>query len=814
VVDQVLAASVEADALNLLRSTERAKRLVLSIALRTLPGNHRDLQGASESRPHHPTLGDLSGARELQETVQDVYVRTLPADHADLQRALMNLAATLAMLGDLHGACALEEKVLEVRTRTLPDDHPDLQSIRANHALTIRALGDLAGARTLQEKVLEVFTRTLADDHPHLQLTRMNLAVTVKELGDLPRARVLEEKLLEVYSRTLPGDHPDLQRARLNLAATLYPLGDLAGARSLLEKALEVLSRTMPAEHPDLQLARDSLAITLRAVGDVASARSLQEKVLEVRSRTLPEDHPDLQKARQSLAITIGILGDLAGARELGEGARDPLAHVVRGPSRSAGGSSEPRRHAEAPRRPPGSAGPRGESAGGALAHAPGRSSRFAARSSEPRDDARPAREPHGIRTLQERVLEVRSRTLPDDQLDLQAVRGGIWPSRSLCNLRTPRRVHRDRQPMGRRKRRTRGTGMVRWSRPVPQPAPCNTDGDPQLFEPRGGRDASPPRTIRWAACSRRLRGSVCSRSIRTGSVRPSSFRKRLEVRRCPRPALRVPQQGSGLLDHRASARSSCDTRAARPDRSDHGVVRERAGATRGCWIASRGSGRQAVGRRRRSCSIRASTPSRCVKPREAPIAYRSYARSMVARGTPHARNGSPACVRSLFAEGAEPVTRRMPREPRSGASSWARLRRSSVPWSSGARHWVLPRGVVSRPARTRRDSTPPGEALRALVLDPLREALRGVDRVLVALDDVLNAVPLDALPAGDPWRVPDLPSDVPGPGPADHAPRVALSIFSCGGRRRVQPDCWRWAASIRFGRGANAPTPSIARSV
>ncbi len=42
------------------------------------------------------------------------------------------------------------------------------------------------------------------------------------------------------------------------------------------------------------------------------------------------------------------------------------------------------------------------------------------------------------------------------------------------------------------------------------------------------------------------------------------------------------------------------------------------------------------------------------------------------------------------------------------------------------------------------------GSALRALILDPLAPALSGATRWIVALDDVLHTVPLDALPDGD----------------------------------------------------------------
>jgi len=57
---------------------------------------------------------------------------------------------------------------------------------------------------------------------------------------------------------------------------------------------------------------------------------------------------------------------------------------------------------------------------------------------------------------------------------------------------------------------------------------------------------------------------------------------------------------------------------------------------------------------------------------------------------------------------------------------------------------------VTLAPAR---DAAVAGEALRHVVLDPLHESLAGANRIIVALDDVLHLVALDALPAGETWR-------------------------------------------------------------
>ena len=368
------------------RTASRARRVVLEVRSRTLPDEHPDLQSARFHLANSLyALGDLTGARALQEKVLDVFSRTLPDGHPNLQKARSFLAATLYKLGDLTAAKVLQEQVLEVDSRTLPDEHPDLQKARGNLALTRRKLGDLQGAMALQEKVLEVRTRTLPEGHPELQEARQKLADTLVSLGDHAGARLLEEQVLEVHARTMPDEHPDLQKARSRLAATLHSLGDLRGARELQEKALEVGSRTLPDEHPELQMARGNLAVTLSALGDLQGARALQEQVLQVRSRTLPEEHSELLKAREALAATLVALGDLQGARALQE-----QVHEVRT-------RTQPDEHPDLQRARLKLANTLRQL--GALERA---------------------------KELGEHVLELRSRTLPADHPDLQVARGNL----------------------------------------------------------------------------------------------------------------------------------------------------------------------------------------------------------------------------------------------------------------------------------------------------------------------------------------------------------------------------------------------------
>ena len=649
--------------------------------------------------------GDLRSAERAWRRVLEVRSRTLPDEHPDLQTTRRSLADTIYELGDLQGARRLEEKVLEVCSRTLPDNHPDLASARHSLAVTMKGLGDLPGARALYDKALEVFSRTLPDDHPGLAKMRYNLAVTMWGLGDLPEARALFDKALEVFSRTLPDDHPDLQAVRCNLANTIRELGDLQGARVLQEQVLEVRSRTLPDDHPDLQAARGNLANTIQELGDLQGARVLFEKVLEVRSRILPDDHPKLQWARGSLAAMNYLLGDLQGARALQEQVLEVLSRTL------------PDDH------------PNLQAARGNLALT------IQALGDLP-----------GARALEEKVLEVRSRTLPDEHPDLQTARGNLAITIAAEIARSEsaraREEERDQVAAGRKRLAQILESYDRGLRHFALTAIL--DGSFREAEERvSSLDSDLGRVLSLAAGLGVLGSdpaaegnafllSETMRSVAFASARvarsargEAEYAELCSRRRAASDALAALSQSGFNADEFGRAR-------ARLDEAERELVR------RGAAFAPGLS-------RLLEPSLEALAAA--IEENEALIAFRRFSSRKLERGDPPTGSSTKSlCAFVLRPEpGGAPVLARIELGPiaaiEDAVQSWRR--------AIGAN---LERGVEAFDATDASGLVQKGDELRALILDPLAPALAGVNRIVVALDDVLHAVPLDALPAGGPW--------------------------------------------------------------
>ncbi len=609
--------------------------------------------------------------------------------------------------GNLRAAERACRRVLDVRSRILSDDHPDLQAALHNLAVTTHALGDLPGARALQEKVLEVRTRTLPDNHPDLQGARHNLAVTIKALGDLQDARTLEEKVLEVRTRTLPDDHPDLQTARGNLASTIADLGDLQGARALVEKVLEVSSRTLPNDHPDLQGARNNLAVTLVVLGDLPGARALFEKVLEVFSRTLPDDHPDLQRARNNLAGTIYKLGDLPGARALFEKVLEVYSRTLLDDHPDL----QKARHNLA-------------------------------------NTTRALGDLPGARALLEKVLEVYSRSLPDDHPDLQKVRQNLAVTiaaeiaRSEGARGREEEEERGQEAAGRKRLAQVLEGYNRGLRHFAQAAIL--DGSFREAEERvAAIDRDLGQVLSLAAelgvlgsdpaaegdaflLAETMRGAVlvCTRIARSarGDVEYAELCSR---RFAASEALVSLSQSRFNADEFRRAR-------AKLDEAERQLVRRGAALAPGLF-------------RLLEPSLEALAAA--IDENGALVAFRRYSCRRVERGDrPTWPSTQSLCAFVLRSNpGGAPALARIELGPIAAIQDAVQRCRPPI----GA---DLERGVEALDAFDHSEWLQKGDELRALILDPLAQALAGVNRIIVALDDVLHAVPLDALPVGGPW--------------------------------------------------------------
>jgi hypothetical protein len=79
-------------------------------------------------------------------------------------------------MGDLPGARAMQEQVLATRQRVLGAEHPATLISTGNLAEDLRNMGNLPRARAMQEQVLAIHQRVLGAEHPDTLTSMNNLA--------------------------------------------------------------------------------------------------------------------------------------------------------------------------------------------------------------------------------------------------------------------------------------------------------------------------------------------------------------------------------------------------------------------------------------------------------------------------------------------------------------------------------------------------------------------------------------------------------------------------------------------------------------
>lgn len=147
-------------------------------------------------------IGDLTGARELNEQNLDIHERVLGREHHETLAVRNNLAENLRVLGeDLARARKLHQENLAIHERVLGLEHPDTLGSRHNLALTLFTIGDFAGAKKLYEQTLEIRERLLGPEHPHTTISAWSLLLTVRRLHDADAEAPLLGKLRWLLNR-------------------------------------------------------------------------------------------------------------------------------------------------------------------------------------------------------------------------------------------------------------------------------------------------------------------------------------------------------------------------------------------------------------------------------------------------------------------------------------------------------------------------------------------------------------------------------------------------------------------------------------
>ena len=292
---------------------------ILEVDLRSLPeGDLQVLLSRQTLATSLKMLGRIEEARALYEQNLEAALANLPTDAPFRLDARLDLAGVLTILTEWEEARALIEEALEIGSRSgYPEDGSKMLWARLSLAATLSKTGARQRADELGAELLAVCERTRAEGDSLLQTARHNYASLLTELGRLEEARRLLEMEIAGYSGRRPDHESSFLNARNGLAVVLIELGDLHGGRQLLEETLEICTRALSPDHPRCQQTRETLGAVLYRLGNLQGARELCEEVVEINARTRAEDHDRCLLSQMNLAVVLKETGHLESARDL-----------------------------------------------------------------------------------------------------------------------------------------------------------------------------------------------------------------------------------------------------------------------------------------------------------------------------------------------------------------------------------------------------------------------------------------------------------------------------------------------------------------
>ena len=288
--------------------------------------------------------GKVASAEPLLKEALDVYRRTVGEEHpyfvttrdtlAQLGAKDLTLGQTPGLerqIGRLHKRCErlraqgryldaiplVEQQLALTRQLKGGDEYPEVATVLNNLALLHTELADYASAEAPMMHALDITERTLGTANPEFANRVNNLGYLRRAMGDYAAALSLFERALATVRASSGDDHLDAAFAKNNLAGLHMAMGEYAKAEPLYRQALETRQRHLGTAHPGVAELLDNLGQLFFAIGDHAAAILNVQQALETYRRALGNDHPDVAVTLGNLALMHVVLGDHAAAEPL-----------------------------------------------------------------------------------------------------------------------------------------------------------------------------------------------------------------------------------------------------------------------------------------------------------------------------------------------------------------------------------------------------------------------------------------------------------------------------------------------------------------
>ena len=240
------------------------------------------------------------------------------------RRALRRIGRMFLNHGRTAEARPFWSRLVQELSASNPDEDPrrarQLAWTQSRLGLIDYRLGDYESAGPLFESAYALLgTGTHAIAEPDaVQKLRSRLVQTRLRLGDDSGAIRLQESSLATERRRGKSlNDPAYYEECRRLGRMQFLVGQVYAAYDVFERLYRFADKNMPEDSDQLQQARHDLAFAMETLGDFPGALDLARSILAARSRSSASHPRQVLVAQQDVGVLLAKTGDLQGARQI-----------------------------------------------------------------------------------------------------------------------------------------------------------------------------------------------------------------------------------------------------------------------------------------------------------------------------------------------------------------------------------------------------------------------------------------------------------------------------------------------------------------
>jgi CHAT domain-containing protein len=276
--------------------------------------------------------GRYSEAEKWYRQARSITIKIFGENHPRTLSISNDLAETLRVEAKFPEAEAILRKLIASEREPRGDEVRDPGMLRYSLGVTLASQGKFAEAELMLRSALAEVSKPEGEVSGHTAVIQNSLALTFFLQARYGEAEELHRKALRTCLKLLGENHAETAGTTMNLASALRAQGRLMEAEELLRKALATWIRIRDENHPETARAYHNLANGLLDQGKYPEAEVNLRHALAIKLMTLRDGHPDIAKSLSDLAVVLRVQGKYAEAeamlrralaiylKELGEG--------------------------------------------------------------------------------------------------------------------------------------------------------------------------------------------------------------------------------------------------------------------------------------------------------------------------------------------------------------------------------------------------------------------------------------------------------------------------------------------------------------